>query len=203
MQTDDPSASAISLIKSEHRALGAVVHALQRFTHAIRDELAAPDFALLAAMLYYIDIFPEQFHHPKEDLHLFSALRRRTTALDPLLDALQAEHVRGDQMMRQLEKALLHYQGGAPEGLANFCANVDAYAAFTFDHMRTEEERILATASQYLTHEDWLEIDNAFRDNRDPLFGARPTEAFRMLHQRIANLVPVKLRPLFRRVDPS
>jgi hemerythrin-like domain-containing protein len=73
---DDPGASAIKIIKSEHRALGAVVHALQRFTHAMRNGLTASDLELLAAMLYYIDIFPEQFHHPKEDLHLFSALRR-------------------------------------------------------------------------------------------------------------------------------
>jgi hypothetical protein len=78
---------------------------------------------------------------------------------------------------------------------------VDDFAAFTFDHMRTEEEQVLAVAPGYLTDEDWLAIDHAFRDNRDPLVGAQPAEAFRRLHQRIANLVPVKLRPLFRESD--
>lgn len=198
MGADDPSLSAIDLIKSEHRALTAVVHALQRFTHAIRDRHAAPDFGLLAAMLYYIEIFPERFHHPKEDLHLFSALRRRTAALDEVLNALQGEHVRSGQLVRQLEQAFVHYQAGANEGLAHFCANVDAYAAFTFDHIRMEEDRVLAAAPKYLQHEDWVVINRAFRDNRDPLFGAQPTEAFRRLHQRIANLVPAKLRSLFR-----
>ena len=197
----DPRESAISLIKSEHHALAAVMHALRRFTRALRDGHVDADFELLAAMLHYIDIFPERFHHPKEELHLFSALHRRTAALDGVLDALRAEHVRSDQLMRQLERALVHYQGGAAGGLADFCALVDAYAAFTFEHMRVEEERVLVAAPDYLTREDWLAIDDAFRDNRDPLFGAQPTEVLRRLRQRIANLVPVKLRPLFREGD--
>jgi hemerythrin-like domain-containing protein len=201
MGADDPSASAIALIKSEHRALGAVLHALQSFTHSVRDGLAAPDFELVAAMLYYIETFPERFHHPKEDLHLFSALRRRTAALNDVLDALQADHVMSGQLMRQLEQALVHYQAGAPEGLANFCVAVDAFAALAFDHIRTEEEEVLDVAPKYLRHEDWLAIDGAFQDNNDPMFGSEPTMAFRKLRHRIANLVPVKLRPLFREAE--
>jgi hemerythrin-like domain-containing protein len=103
--------------------------------------------------------------------------------------------------VRQLERALLHYQGGAAGGLADFCERADAYAAFTFEHMRIEEEQVLAAAPDYLTDEDWQAIDAAFGDNLDPLFGAQPTAAFRRLHQRIANLVPAKLRPLFRDSD--
>jgi hemerythrin-like domain-containing protein len=201
MPAHDAGRSAIERIRSEHHSLGAVLHALQKFTHALRDKRAGPDFELLAAMLYYIDAFPERFHHPKEDLHLFSALRRRTARLNEVLDTLQAEHIRSGQLMGQLEKALVHFAGGAPEGLENFCAAVDAYTALTYEHMRTEEEKVLAVASEYLRPEDWLAIDGAFRDHDDPMFGDKPTGVFRRLRLRIVSLLPVKLRPLFRDTD--
>jgi hemerythrin-like domain-containing protein len=194
----DPSLSAIALIRDEHRALAAVLHALQRLARAVREGRAAPDFELLAAILYYVDVFPERLHHPKEDVHLFGALRRRTRTLDPLLDRLEREHAESARLVAGLHRALVHFQGGAPSGLAEFCASADAYAAFMFEHMRTEEERVLACASDLLTPEDWHELARAFREHEDPLFGARPTESFRRLHWRIANLVPRKLRPLFR-----
>ena len=56
---------------------------------------------------------------------------------------------------------------------------------------------MLAAAPRYLTREDWREIDRAFCDNQDPLFGARPAQDLGWHHQRIANLAPAKLRPLF------
>ncbi|MBM3356906.1 MAG: hemerythrin domain-containing protein [Betaproteobacteria bacterium] len=201
MPAHDPRRSAIERIKSEHHSLGAVLHALQKFTHALRDERAGPDFELLAAMLYYIDAFPERFHHPKEDQHLFSALRRRTARLNEVLDTLQGEHIRSGQLMGQLEKALVHYAGGDPDGLEGFCAAVDAYAALTYEHMRTEEQELLAAAPEYLRPEDWQAIDRAFGDHDDPMFGDKPTEAFRRQRLRIISLLPVKLRPLFRDSD--
>ena len=52
----------------------------------------APNFELLGAMIYYIDAFPERFHHPKEDEYLFRLLRVRHPDAAPLLDRLNIEH---------------------------------------------------------------------------------------------------------------
>ena len=46
-------------------------------------------------MIYYIDAFPERFHHPKEDEYLFYFLRIRHPDAIPLLDRLQGEHRAG------------------------------------------------------------------------------------------------------------
>lgn len=189
----DAMGVAVAVIKREHRALGTVVEALQRLLGDIVAQHAQPDFTLLSAALYYIVDFPERCHHPKEDEHLFKALRRRTAEFNALLDDLQAEHIRSAQMMTQLQCALVHYQGGAPRGLEAFHAAVDAYSAMLSEHMR-KEENLLNQARDKLTEEDWSAIAAAFSANEDPLFSDARREEFHKLYSRILNLLPRKIR---------
>ena len=70
---------AIRILHEEHLSLDAVLHGLLYLVHEIRSYRTEPDFALLGAMVYYIDTFPERFHHPKEDAWLF----RRIVNLAP------------------------------------------------------------------------------------------------------------------------
>jgi hemerythrin-like domain-containing protein len=188
---------AVAIIKQEHRTLGIVVSSLQQLLAKVAERHAEPDFAFFAAALYYINDFPERYHHPKEDKHLFPVLRRRTHHFDAVMDDLQAEHVRSAQMIISLEHTLVHYQGGAPDGLELFKRAVDAYAAMLRDHMRKEEE-LLAQAPDYLDNEDWREIAAAFDANDDPLYDARGSEEFGKLYGRIINSLPSKLRSAFR-----
>jgi len=189
---------AVAVIQEEHRALGTVVAALQRLLSDLQQGLIEPDYRLLAAMLYYIESFPERQHHPKEDQYLFKALRARTREGSAELDELQGEHVRSGQLIAYLAQTLVRYQGGAPDGLATFVAAVDAYAALLGDHMRKEEGVILPLADAHLTESDWSAMAVAFTENRDPLFGEEASQEMRRLRRRIANLVPRKLQSLLR-----
>jgi hemerythrin-like domain-containing protein len=189
---------AVAVIQAEHRALGTVVAALQRLLTDVRQGLVEPDCRLLAAMLYYIESFPERQHHPKEDQYLFKALRARTREGAALLDELQGEHIRSGQLMAYLAQTLMRYQGGAPDGLAAFAAAVDAYAALLSDHMRKEEGVILPLADAHLTESDWVAMAAAFTEDRDPLFGDEASQEMQRLRRRIANLVPRKLQSLLR-----
>ena len=86
---------ALRIIVDEHRALAAVLHGMLYLVHGIRDRGSKPNFELLGAMIYYIDAFPERFHHPKEDEYLFRLLRLRHPEAAPLLDRLKMEHRAG------------------------------------------------------------------------------------------------------------
>lgn len=184
---------AADTIKHEHRALAAVMEVLQRLLADIGKQHAEPDFALLAAALYYIDEFPERCHHPKEDEFLFNALRRRTAEFNTVLDELQADHVRSAQMVGYLERALVHYQAAAPDGFVRFREAVDAYAVLLREHMR-KEEQMLKRSRVVLDETDWQRIAAAFQANDDPLFGAHGRDEFHKLYLRIINLLPRKLR---------
>lgn len=59
---------AIRIIRDEHRSLAAVLHGMLYLVHEIRDRGARPNFGLFGAMVFYVDAFPERFHHPKEEI---------------------------------------------------------------------------------------------------------------------------------------
>jgi hemerythrin-like domain-containing protein len=184
---------AATIIRDEHRSLGAVVHAMQFLLREIRDRGHAPDYRLLHAMLYYIREFPERLHHPKEDQHLFAAVKRRTHETDAVIAELEREHAQGESLLNDLTVALSVYEAGVPNGLERFAASVEQFADFYWQHMQKEEDRVLPVAERVLTDEDWRDIHAAFSANRDPNYAADSEEEFRRLFTRIVNLAPAPI----------
>ena len=184
------SVDAIGIIRDEHRSLGAVLHGMLYLIREIRYAGADPNFEVFHAMLYYIDAFPERFHHPKEDAYLFKLLRLRHPDAAPLIDRLHAEHAIGAEKIRRLEQALVRYEQGGAAEFAGFAEAVAAYAAFHYSHMRAEEDELIPLARRHLTPADWEEIDAAFAGNTDPLFGTKASAQYADLFRQIVNLAP-------------
>jgi hemerythrin-like domain-containing protein len=141
-------------------------------------------------MIYYIDSFPERFHHPKEDQYLYRLLRMRHPEAAPLLDRLKTEHRVGAEKIRTLEQALARYQQGGRAEFASFLAAVESYATFHWEHMRAEEQEALPMAEKYLSVADWEAIDDAFLGHSDPMLGTDTRTEFDKLFTRIVNLAP-------------
>jgi len=189
--------NAIDTIRQEHHSLGVVLHTLQELLNKVAANHAVADFGLFAAALYYIDDFPERCHHPKEENHLFKAMRLRSAESADVLDRLQSEHARGAVSLTNLHRALVHYQGGAPEGLSMFRAAVDGYVADMREHMACEDA-LMKRAQVLLTDDDWRQIASAFAANDDPLFGHNQRLEFTRLYQRIMVLAPRKMKTALR-----
>lgn len=186
-------AAALAVIEQEHHALARVLHTLQKFLERVETGVATPEFDMFSAALYYIDEFQERSHHPKEEAFLFKSLSAATSEFDSVIAELQAGHRHGAQAMAALYRALVHYQGGAPDGIKSFRACVDAYAQAMFEHMRAEED-LFAKCTTALNDDAWARIAAAFGENDDPLFGQNRREAFARLFHRIQRLTPRKLK---------
>jgi hemerythrin-like domain-containing protein len=180
---------AISILKSEHRSISAVLHGLKELARMAQDAKVRPRFQVLRSMLRYMDEYPERLHHPKENDHIFSRLVAREPGARLLVEELQAEHEEGARLIRELERALLFFEEGWPAGAREFQQTVDAYAEFHWKHMRKEEQQLLPLAERALTAEDWKAINQAFAENRDPVAGMQERD-FEQLFSRIANLAP-------------
>ena len=180
---------AIQKIRDEHRAISAVLHALKQLAREAQGARVKPDFAVFRAMIHYIDEFPEKLHHPKEDQYLFPPLVARVPETQALVDSLRGEHKEGAKLVRELERALVFFEDGWPDGAREFLTTVDAYADFHWRHMRKEETQILPLAERYFTERDWEMIDRAFDVNIDPIAGVREQD-FQALFTRIVNLAP-------------
>jgi len=180
---------AITILKSEHRSISAVLQGLKELARMAQDAAVRPRFQVLRSMLRYIDEYPEKLHHPKEDEHLFARLVARAPQTRPLVEELRAEHEEGARLIRELERALLFFEEGWPAGAREFRDTVERYAAFHWKHMRKEEGELLPLAERHLTAGDWNAIDRAFGANRDPVSDLEERD-FEKLFTRIANLAP-------------
>ena len=183
---------AIRILRDEHRSISAVLQSLQHLARMAQDPALKPDFAVFRAMIYYIDAFPERSHHPKVDNYLFARLLGRSAAARPLIERLQAEHVEGARLVRDLERAVLAFEATWPRGAEDFAAAVNAYAEFHWNHMRCEEQELLPLAEQALNAEDWAAIEAAFAGNADPIADLRGQD-FDKLFARIVSIAPAPI----------
>ena len=183
---------AIRILKDEHRSMSAILHGLKHLARMAQDATVRPQFQVFRSMLRYLDEYPEQLHHPKEDAHLFARVLERCPGARTLVETLRAEHVSGENLIRELERKLLFFEESWPEGAREFLGAVDAYAEFHWRHMTREEKDLLPLAEQHLTADDWRAIGAAFAHNRDPIAGVREGD-YDKLFSRIATLAPAPI----------
>lgn len=183
---------AIQKIRDEHRSISAVLHALKQLAREAQDARVKPGFDVFRAMIHYIDEFPEQLHHPKEDEFLFPAVLQRAPETRKVIESLKAEHREGARLIRELERAVVFFEDSWPAGASDFLRTVDAYADLHWKHMRKEELEILPAAEKHLTAQDWAAIDEAFDVNQDPIAGVKEKD-FQALFSRIVRLAPAPI----------
>ena len=181
---------ALSIIKREHRNLGAVLSCLKGITRDLEHGAKNPDFRIFHGLLTYLSTFLHEFHHPKEDAHLFPALRRRCPHAAGILDELEEQHHHGESLLDDLRKALSIYEFQGAIGFGVFRDAVNTYVTFEQDHAWREEREVFPLAREYLSDEDWKRVHTAFSANEDPLFGETRKKEFETLHSAIVNLTP-------------
>lgn len=178
-------AGALDAIRAEHRDLDRVLTVLSAGVRELCDGGPGADPDLLAAAIYYIRVFPERYHHPKEEAYLFKALRRQRPESAALLDQLEAQHAEGERLTAALDEALKAVDRDDPEALAALRQATERYVAFQRRHIGLEEREVIPLARQCLDEADWRQIDRAFAGNSDPLFADNLQSGFRALYARI------------------
>ncbi|WP_310384250.1 hemerythrin domain-containing protein [Roseateles sp.] len=183
----------IKVILEEHAALREMLRSVPQMLKLWRHRQTLPtaaDFAALRAMLFYIDEFPAKLHHPKETELLFPKLRARAPEIRGVLDRLDEDHLRGERAIRDLEHALLAFEMMGEPRRAAFELMCERYVRAYLTHMQTEEREILPLALQVFSADDWLDLDEAFAANRDPLTGHAPEEGYQALFQQVLGGLP-------------
>lgn len=180
---------SLIVIKREHRNLYRVVHLLDAL---VRDhnEGSALDLDLMTQIFEYIETFVDRFHHPKEDRYLFARLRQRNPMAIAILDELEDEHRNLPQALVRMRATLEDLKTGQAGAEARFAEQVADYLRVQTKHIQKEEGVVLPMAQNSLTEEDWAEIDAAFADNQDPLFGHEARKEARTLFHAVVNAAP-------------
>jgi branched-chain amino acid transport system ATP-binding protein len=183
---------AILIIKSEHKNLGAMLYSLEMLIEEI-DNGKQPDFTVFHGLLTYIDRFLDRYHHPKENDYLFPRLMERAPDSVALIEELGRQHKQGEELLVEILKALSAYEFSGDVEYPGFREAVLKYTQFEREHVLVEERDVLPRAQQVLEASDWKEIDTAFGENQDPMFGEKWNSEFSELLNKLINTLPAPL----------
>ncbi len=179
---------ALSSISQDHSNLWRLATTVDQVASEI--EAGAPlETDFFNSAFDYIEQFVDRSHHPKEDDYLFRLLRQRSPEIGPLLDSLQIEHREGPNKLQTQRDNVRAAAQGTLSG-AQLAVALRLYTAGLKTHIRTEEKSILPLARTALLEADWVEINHAFLDNQDPVFGEAAQAKFRDLYHRVVSLAP-------------
>lgn len=186
--------ASLRIIRDEHAALRAVLHSLVMMVDRGPGDDRDAFFDVLRTMLFYIDEYPEQRHHPKESDLLFPRVVQRVPSAMDVVQRLEHEHMNGERSVRELQHLLTGWDLVGDSRRLLFAEAAKQYVGFYLEHMRVEETAVLPLAHQCLRAEDWDVLDEAFGANQDPMVGLHPREpVYDKLFTRIVMRAPAPI----------
>ena len=172
-------------LQLEHESLGRLLDIMDEWIGDFR-ESQAPDYRLLKVIADYLLSYPDEVHHPKEDL-IFLKLQHRDPDAASKLSRVLDEHRGLREITHEFAANVGDSTGPAasrPEHVLQATRKlVDCYR----HHIEMEEEHFFPTAERVLTKRDWAEIDFAFSERTDPLLFEAETK-YKNLRAKISRI---------------
>lgn len=175
--------NVIGELRSEHETMARLLRILEQQIE-IFEAAGQPDYSLAQDVILYFLDFPDQCHHPKEDLVAKKLLEQapdraeRLARLAELHEELAALSRNVASLMRRvLEEAELPRD--------QVIRAVREFTSAQRHHMEMEEEHFFPLAEAMLSEADLNELEAEIFARTDPLFGAQTEEHFAMLRDEI------------------
>lgn len=136
------------------------------------DTARTPDLGLLHEIIAYCLAYPDQYHHPKEDL-VYEALRRHDPEGAGAVDDIVAEHRELTIATREVAAALEVARSGEERGCRDLRVMLRSFVRSYRDHMRKEDQEFFPYAYCALAPEEWSTLEAEISDPTDPLLQAK------------------------------
>lgn len=173
----------IQILLDEHRNIDKLLLVLEHELEVF-DRSEEPDYEILRAVIDYFQDYPENCHHPKEDV-VFEKLKLRDPAAAARIGDAEAEHKIETQRLRRLVEAVEEILAGREFLRQTFHDVVFDFIKHQRQHMDKEERLLFPAAVQRLRPEDWAAIDARLEDRKDPLFNGAVETKFQALQRTI------------------
>ena len=173
----------IQILLEEHRNIDKLLLVLERELDVFgRSE--EPDYEIFQAVIQYFQDYPENCHHPKEDM-VFEKLKARDAAAADRIGDAEADHRVETLRLRRLVEAVEDILAGREFLRQTFHDVVHEFIAHQRQHMDKEERLLFPAAIKGLRPEDWADIDARLNDRKDPLFNGVIETKFQALQRTI------------------
>lgn len=175
--------NVIADLRTEHTNMERLLKILDRQIE-IFEAAGQPDYTLIQDIILYFLDFPDQCHHPKEDL-----LAQRLLELSPdraaRLSGLSELHEELGVLTRKVASVVRRVLDEAELPRAQVITAAKDFMSAQRHHMEMEEEHFLPLAAEVLSETDLGELQSEIFKKDDPLFGPGTEEHFAMLRDNI------------------
>jgi hemerythrin-like domain-containing protein len=190
---------AIVMLRVEHENLSRLLNLLDEQCARL-EQGAMPDYDLLEVTLEYFAAYPDQCHHPKEDL-VFRILQDRDAEAASALTNLADDHEQLAVMTGKFGALVEQTREATDPDINSLRDTITNFVQHYRRHMAMEEQHFFPAAQRLLSRDDWLEIDFQLFDREDPLFDYVAEERFknlraqlsRMAKRRVTNMPPASI----------
>ncbi len=167
-------------LHNEHRYITILQNSLEKQTKQLAPG-GKPDYRILSDMLDYIANYPDEFHHPLEDV-IYERLVKRHHASIGAVEELLGQHQDMARDTQFLLKQVNAICAGKQKPMRNqLRQDLQNYVAFYRAHIDLEEGEVFPAAKQYLQESDWQAINNSLHVVEDPIFSETNTRKYKNL----------------------
>lgn len=169
---------AIRLLRIEHHQANAILKSMEEQI----ESAAEVDLPLMQSIAAYFADYPDQCHHPVEDL-VFRRMEKRDPARAAAVVEILSDHRKISEITGKLVAAVQQVSNdGDQEALRSIMREfVDHYRS----HIESEERTFFPLALEILRDNDWAELGYHIFDGQDPLYKQDVEDRFRRLRDDI------------------
>lgn len=143
-----------------------------------------PDYSLMRSIVVYIQEYPEQIHHPMEDM-IFSILLERLENIK-FVEVMIAEHTKLETATRNLRESIESVMGcNATTG--ELKQQLSDFLLIQRQHIYKEEVEVYPVVQTVLTVEDWRRLQSMASILDEPTHGRSTREDYERLYREIEN----------------
>lgn len=149
-----------------------------------------PDYSLMRSIIVYIQEYPEQIHHPLEDM-IYSILLKRVDDVE-FVQELITEHTQLEVVTRRLRELLesLSSDIASKEQLKQ---QLSEFLVGQRQHIYMEEVEVYPLVKSVLTKEDWKQLQSMVPILDEPMFGRRTRDDYERLYREIEDRSKTRL----------
>ena len=179
----DQMIDVLLLLRLEHKYFGEVLNLIdkQRYKLEQGDDV---DINLLQSLAEYLSGYPDECHHPIEDIILQRLCMRNPGAM-PDVDVLLKEHREIKRLTGLLATTVTAAVNTGDAQAPELGEVMQQLVYYYRNHIMMEEEYFFPAAAKVLSKEDWEAIEFDLYTGDDPLFSSAAHVRFQKLREEI------------------
>ena len=182
-----PVPEFLRTLQDEHRYFQSLIDiAIEQIK--LLEENGDVDLDILQDLLRYLTEYPEDYHHPREDL-MFDRMRDVDPESGKHIDKLLEGHVSIHDASNKLYFTVMRANNGENIRRGKLTRDLKRFIDGYEKHMHDEDGVVFVRALKVLSDDDWAELEDGLEHVDDPLFGTRVRRRYRHL----ANVLEARL----------